>query len=106
MLTLTEVGLTKQAQRFLDSIDHGRFKVNGTIIDNVALYKKERVGNIIRIYLTIGLEHEGTISEITLIDVNGDAVAISDEVILKPNNKGIYVTFKYKYWEEEVTAVE
>lgn len=106
MLTLTEVGLAKQAQRFLDSIDHGRFKVNGTIVDNVALYKKERVGDTIRIYLALGLEHSGTISEITLVDTDGDAVAISDEVILKPNNKGIYVTFKYKYFEEEVTAVE
>lgn len=101
MLTLTTIGIEKQAQAFLDSIHHGRFKVNGVTIDNAPLYKKERTGDTIRIYLTVGLEHSEKISELQLIDKEGAVVAQSEEVIEKPDNKGIYVTFKYKYQEQE-----
>lgn len=101
MLTLTATGIEKQAQRHLDSLSHGQFKVNGVIVDNVPIYKKERSGDTIRIYLTIGIEYSGTISEIKLIDTDGDVVAESTEVISKPESKGIYVSFKYRYKEQE-----
>jgi len=101
MLTLTTTGIEKQAQRHLDSLHHGQFKVNGVLVDNAPLYKKERSGDTIRIYLTIGPEYAGNISEIKLIDIDGDAIAQSTEVIAKPDNKGIYVTYKYKYKEQE-----
>ncbi|MGN0712011.1 MAG: hypothetical protein ACI4LO_09625 [Anaerovoracaceae bacterium] len=101
MLTLTERGIEKQAQAFMESIHHGSFKVNGIEVDNVPLYKKERNGDTIRLYIMVGTEYEGTISEIKLIDAEGDIVAMSSEVISKPDSKGLYVTFKYKYTEME-----
>lgn len=101
MLTLTTIGIEKQAQRHLDSLHHGQFKVNGVIVDNAPLYKKERSGDTIRIYLTIGPEYVGNISEIKLIDNDGDVVAQSSEIIAKPASKGIYVTYKYRYQEQE-----
>lgn len=101
MLTLTTVGLEKQAQHFMESISYGQFKVNGIVVDNVPLYKKERSGSVIRVYLSVDVSYEGMISEIKLIDNEGDVVAASSETIAKPDSKGIYITFKYKYTEQE-----
>ena len=101
MLTLTAIGIEKQAQRHLDSLHHGQFKVNGAIVDNAPLYKKVRSGDTIRIYLAIEPEYVGKISEIKIIDNDGDVVVQSQEVIEKPESKGIYVTYKYKYKEQE-----
>ena len=47
----------------------------------------------------------GEVSDVQLVDKDGDVVASTDRVFEKPTGKGLYVAFKYKIEEMEVETI-
>lgn len=106
MLTLTQQGLNKQAQAFIEMAAHGSYKLDGVAVENAPIYKKTRIENIARVYIIINDPAVGVVSEIKLQTVDNVVIAQSDEVLQKPEAKGLYATFKYKFTEQEAGANE
>ena len=80
--TLTSTGIQKIGRRFVDSIDHAAYTLNGEP-QTIPLFRK---------------------SADELIDTDGDAVASAgDRVFTKTPGKGLYIAFKYSIAEMEVT---
>lgn len=100
--TMTQVALNKQAMRFLESIDHSRYILDGKIKD-IPLLKKERVDNKVKVYVYFDDGVEGDLENINLIDTDGDIVAIMDRKIIKESRKGFYALFSYVFKEEVIS---
>lgn len=101
MKTLTEVGIAKQAQRFVGSLSHATFEIGGTQT-NIDIFKTSIVGDTVKVFIYFDDTVDGEIGNIKLIDKDGDVVAIAERVFNKPRTKGLYVAFKYKFVEMEV----
>lgn len=105
MKTLTEVGLRKQAQRFSDSISHASYDNEGAP-KTIPIFNNIVEGESVKIYVFFDDTVIGSVSNVKLVDKDGDVVAQSDRVFTKPREKGLYVAFKYKYAEMEVESIE
>lgn len=105
MKTLTEVGLRKQAQRFSDSISHASYDNEGAP-KTIPIFNNIVEGESVKIYVFFDDTVIGSVSNVKLVDKDGDVVAQSDRVFSKPREKGLYVAFKYKYAEMEVESIE
>lgn len=102
MTTLTEKAILKQAQRFIDSIDHALYDLDGEE-KQIGIFKKQVEGNdTIKIYVFFDDGIVGDVGNVKLIDTDGDIVAQSSKHYVKPTQKGLYIAFKYKYVEEEM----
>lgn len=106
MKTLTEVGLRKQAQRFSDSISHAAYMSEGGVPKTIPIFNNIVEGDSVKIYVFFDDTVVGSVSEVQLVDKDGDVVAESDRAFTKPKEKGLYVAFKYKYSEMEVESIE
>ncbi len=105
MLTLTQENLEKQAQTFLAALDHGQYDLDGVTVPNVPIYRKERTGTTVRIYLMVDYTITGRIDNVKLFDQSGDVVAILPEAYDKPADRGLYITAKYQFTEQEGVGV-
>lgn len=99
--TIEQLGLNKQAQRFLESISHARYLLNGEIKE-VPLLKTSIEENKVKIYVYFDDGVVGNLKNISLIDVDGDAVATMKRELIKEARKGFYALFSYTFKEEEV----
>lgn len=98
--TLTESMIQKQVAFFSGSIDHASYRLDG-VEQSAQIFKKNIVGNTINVYLYFDDGVVGRISEVSLIDTDGDLAAqLADQVFEKKADKGLYVLFKYKVLEE------
>lgn len=105
MKTLTDIGLNKQAQRFADSIHHAAYNLDG-VPQTRPIFMSVVEGDIVRIYVYFDDTVVGSVSNVQLVDNDGDVVALTDRVFTKPQSKGLYVAFKYRFTEMEVESVE
>lgn len=102
--TLTETGLKKIGQRFVESIDHAAFTLNGEP-QTIPLFRTMVDGEEICIYVYFDEEFLGDVSNVELVDTDGDTVAATeDHVFTKTPGKGLYIAFKYNILEMEVEA--
>ena len=102
--TLTETGLQKIGQRFVDSIDHAAFTLNGEP-QTVPLFRVMVDSDEISIYVYFDEDVLGDVSNVELVDRDGDTVAATgDRVFTKTPGKGLYIAFKYNIVEMEVEA--
>lgn len=102
MKTLTEKGILKHAQRFVDSIDHALYELDGEEKE-IGIFKKQVEGkDTIKIYVFFDDGIVGDVGNVKLVDSDGDIVAESIKHYVKPSEKGLYIAFKYTYIEEEV----
>lgn len=104
MKTLTETGLRKQAKRFLDSLSHAEYELNGSV-EQIALFRKSVEGDLVKVFVFFDDSIAGQIGSVRLIDVDGDIVANAERSFTKPQAKGLYVVFKYRYTEMEVEGI-
>nr|DAR93089.1 MAG TPA: hypothetical protein [Caudoviricetes sp.] len=102
--TLRDIGIQKIGQRFVDSIDHAAFTLNGQP-KTVPPFRKIVDGSSARVYVYFDDTVIGDVSNVELVDTDGDVVAGTDDrVFTKTQGKGLYVAFKYNIKEMEVES--
>lgn len=100
--TLTDIGMQKIGRRFVDSIDHASCTLNGEP-QTIPLFRKSADGEDIRIYIYFDDTFLGDVSNVALVDADGDIVASAgDRVFTKTPGKGLYIAFRYHIAEMEV----
>lgn len=100
MKTLTPTAIKKLVKMFSESIDHAVCILNGSAYE-IGIFRKKITDDTVRIFVFLDDSIEGSITEVHLIDVAGDVVAIGKREFVKPNYKGLYSIFKYRFSEVE-----
>lgn len=106
MKTLTDIANFKRAKRFLDSLDYVTYEHQGEV-KQTDILKKEQDGNKIEVLIYFDAEIEGEISNVKVIDTDGDVVISSERVYNKEDSnypRGLYISFEYIFDEEIVTS--
>lgn len=102
MKTLTEIGIEKIGKRFVDSVDHAAYTLNGqpkTMIPFRKIVESTRA----KVYVYFDDTVSGTVENVQLVDTDGDVIAeAAGRSFMKTTNKGLYVAFKYNIREMEV----
>lgn len=103
MKTLTQVGINKQLVRLRDSLSHATYLLNGQQ-KQVNIFKVDLDQNLIKVFVYLDDTVSGTVSNISLVDKDGDVIALADRQFVKPQSKGLYSVFAYRFVEVEVSV--
>ncbi len=104
MKTLTEVGIEKIGRRFVNSVDHAAYTLDGQP-KTVSPFRKIVEGTSAKVYVYFDDTVSGTVENVQLIDTDGDVIAeATGRSFSKTTSKGLYVAFKYNIREMEVDA--
>ena len=98
MRTLTDLALNKMANYYLDSLSHVLYKLNGEE-KRLEFFKKKVIGNTVNIYVFFDENYKGKITDIRVIDKDGDVVAVDNKVYERTTEKALYVAFKHEFTE-------
>ena len=98
MKTLTDVALSKMAQLYIDSLSHILYKLNGEE-RQIDFFSKKVVGRMAQAYVFFDENYKGTITDIRVIDKDGDIVAKDSRVYERTTDKALYVAFKHEFTE-------
>lgn len=104
MNTLTPIGIHKIGQRFVDSVDHAAYTLNGAP-KTVAPFRRLVDGSSAKVYIYFDDTVIGEVGNVELVDADGDVIATAaDRVFTKTPGKGLYIAFKYNIKEMEVES--
>ena len=98
MRTLTDLALNKMANTYLNSLSHVLYKLDGEE-KRLEFLKKKVIGNTVNIYVFFDENYKGKITDIRVIDKDGDVVALDNKVYERTTNKALYVAFKHEFTE-------
>ena len=98
MRTLTDLGLNKMAKAYLDSLSHVLYNLDGEE-KRLDFFSKKVIGNTVNIYVFFDENYKGKITDIRVIDKDGDVVAVDNKVYERTTNKALYVAFKHEFTE-------
>ena len=98
MKTLTALGLNKIATTYKNSLSHVLYKLDG-IEGQTDFFKIEIKENTVIAYVFFDDSYKGTISDIRVIDTDGDIVAEDKRVYKRTVEKALYVVFKHEFVE-------
>ena len=98
MKTLTDVALSKMAQLYIDSLSHVLYKLDGEE-KQIDFFSKKVVGRMAQAYVFFDENYKGTITNIRVIDKDGDIVAKDSRVYERTTDKALYVAFKHEFTE-------
>ena len=98
MRTLTDLALNKMANYYLDSLSHVLYNLDGEE-KRLEFFKKKVIGNTVNIYVFFDENYKGKITDIRVIDKDGDVVAVDNKVYERTTNKALYVAFKHEFTE-------
>ena len=98
MKTLTDLGLNKMAKSYSDSLSHVLYNLDG-VEKQIDFFKKKVVGNTVQVYVFFDENYKGNITDIRVIDKDGDVVALDNKVYERTTNKALYVAFKHEFTE-------
>ena len=98
MKTLTDLALNKMANNYLSSLSHVLYKLNGAEAQTY-FQRIELNENTVISYIVFGDSSLGTISNIRVIDKDGDIVAQDPKVYERVSAKALYVAFKHEFTE-------
>lgn len=102
--TLTAIGIEKIGRRFVSSIDHANYTLNGEQ-KVIPPFRTIVNGSEARVYIYFDDTVIGDVANVELVDGDGDIVATSDDrIFAKTPGKGLYVAFKYNILEMEVES--
>ena len=96
--TLTDLALNKMANAYLESLSHVLYKLDG-VEKQIDFFKKKVVGNTVNIYVFFDENYKGKITDIRVIDKDGDVVAVDPKIYERTTNKALYVAFKHEFTE-------
>ena len=98
MKTLTDIALNKMANYYLDSLSHVLYNLDG-VEKQIDFFKKKVVGNTVQTYVFFDENYKGNITDIRVIDKDGDVVAVDNKVYKRTTEKALYVAFKHEFTE-------
>ena len=98
MRTLTDLALNKMANYYLDSLSHVLYKLDG-VEKRLDFFSKKVVGKTVQAYVFFDENYKGKITDIRVIDKDGDVVALDNKVYERTTNKALYVAFKHEFTE-------
>ena len=98
MKTLTNLALNKMANAYLNSLSHVLYNLDGEE-KRLEFVKKKVVGNTVQVYAFFDENYKGNITDIRVIDKDGDVVAVDNKVYERTTEKALYVAFKHEFTE-------
>ena len=98
MRTLTDLALNKMANAYINSLSHVVYKLNGKE-KRADFFKKRVVGRTAQAYVLFDENYKGKITDIRVIDKDGDIVAQDPKVYERGSAKALYVAFKHEFTE-------
>ena len=98
MKTLTDLALNKMANNYLNSLSHVLYKLDGEE-KRLDFFSKKVVGRTVQVYIFFDENYKGKITDIRVIDKDGDVVAVDNKVYERTTNKALYVAFKHEFTE-------
>ena len=98
MRTLTDLALNKMANTYLDSLSHVLYKLNGED-RRIDFFSKKVVGRMAQAYVFFDENYKGKITDIRVIDKDGDVVAVDNKIYERTTNKALYIAFKHEFTE-------
>ena len=98
MRTLTDIALNKMANAYVNSLSHVVYKLNGEE-KRADFFKKKVVGRTVQAYVLFDENYKGKITDIRVIDKDGDIVAQDPKVYERVSAKALYVALKHEVTE-------
>ena len=98
MRTLTEKALNKMAQTYINSLSHVLYDLNG-VERQTGFFKKSAVENIAQVYVFFDENYKGSITNIRVLDKDGDIVEVDNRIYERTSDKALYVAFKHEFTE-------
>ena len=98
MRTLTDLALNKMANYYLDSLSHVLYNLDGEE-KRLDFFSKKVVEKTVQAYVFFDENYKGKITDIRVIDKDGDIVAVDNKVYERTTNKALYVAFKHEFTE-------
>ena len=98
MRTLTDLALNKMANNYLNSLSHVLYKLDGEE-KRLEFFKKKVIGNTVNIYVFFDENYKGKITDIRVIDKDGDVVAVDNKIYERTTNKALYIAFQHEFTE-------
>ena len=98
MKTLTDLALNKMANAYLNSLSHVLYNLDGEE-RRLEFFSKKVVGKTAQVYVFFDENYKGKITDIRVIDKDGDVVAVDNKVYERTTNKALYVAFKHEFTE-------
>ena len=98
MRTLTDLAFNKMDNAYLDSLSHVLYDLDG-VEKQIDFFKKKVVGNTVQAYVFFDENYKGEITNIRVIDKDGDIVAVDNKVYERTTEKALYVAFKHEFVE-------
>ena len=98
MRTLTDLALNKMANYYLDSLSHVLYNLDGEE-KRLEFFSKKVVGRTVQVYIFFDENYKGKITDIRVIDKDGDIVAVDNKVYERTTEKALYVAFKHEFVE-------
>lgn len=84
MKTLTSIGIQKIGQRFVDSVDHADYTLNG-VPQTAEPFRRFVQGASARVYIYFDDTVIGDVAEVQLVDKDGDVIASAGRTGLHKN---------------------
>ena len=98
MRTLTDLALNKMANAYVNSLSHVVYKLNGEE-KRADFFKKKVVGRTVQAYVFFDENYKGNITDIRVIDKDGDVVAVDNKAYERTTEKALYIAFKHEFTE-------
>ena len=98
MKTLTDLALNKMANNYLNSLSHVLYDLDD-VEKQIDFFKKKVEGNTVQAYVFFDENYKGKITNIRVIDKDGDIVAVDNKVYERTTEKALYVAFKHEFTE-------
>ena len=98
MKTLTDLALNKMANNYLNSLSHVLYDLDG-VEKQIDFFKKKIDGNTVQAYVFFDENYKGKITNIRVIDKDGDVVAVDNKIYERTTNKALYIAFKHEFTE-------
>ena len=98
MKTLTDLALNKMANNYLNSLSHVLYDLDD-VEKQIDFFKKKVDGNTVQAYVFFDENYKGEITNIRVIDKDGDVVAVDNKVYERTSEKALYVAFKHEFTE-------
>ena len=98
MRTLTDLALNKMANTYLNSLSHVLYDLDD-VEKQIDFFKKKVDGNTVQAYVFFDENYKGKITNIRVIDKDGDVVAVDNKVYERTTEKALYVAFKHEFTE-------
>ena len=98
MKSLTDTALIKMANAYIDSLSKVKYKLDG-VEKEIDFFSKKVVGKTAQVYVFFDENYKGKITDIKVIDKDGDVVAVDNKVYERTTEKALYIAFKHEFTE-------